>query len=183
MGKGAGKASGQQQWHCDSNEEKVKDIGEIFLCIGTADNASKVRVVNDDGDWDDIEIPPYSMFFFPWDLVHAGLDFEDDNQAFHFFIAGQKLGPKLQNDPEYLNVTADVTYDEPPKSAATTRELAQKVREFDGSALDAYKLGEEIMEHEEGKDWFSEGDQPGYDHSIHGTIGIAAFDKLVQAML
>eukprot|EP01046_Picozoa_sp_COSAG06_P099574 COSAG06_NODE_45688_length_352_cov_57.328063_1_plen_55_part_00 len=33
----------------------MKDIGEIFLCIGTADNASKVRVVNDDGDWDDIE--------------------------------------------------------------------------------------------------------------------------------
>ena len=132
-------------------------------------------MVNDDGDRDDIEIPPYSMFFFPWDLVHAGLDFEDDNQAFHFFTAGPLLGQKLQQDPEYLDKTDDVSYDEPPKSAAVTRDLEKQVLEFNSSALDAYKLIEKIMVHEEGETWYDEGNQPDYDHSIHGTIGIAAF--------
>ena len=49
--------------------------------------------------------------------------------------------------PEYLNVTNDVTYDVAPKSAAETRELLQRVRAFDGTAVDAYKLINDIMVH------------------------------------
>ena len=77
-------------------------------------------------------------------------------------------------------MTDDVTYDVAPKSAAETRKLVQRVQAFNGTAVDAYKLIDDIIVHEEGKDWFSEGSQTGHDHSIHGTIGMAAFDKLDQ---
>ena len=138
--------------------------------------------MNDDGDWDDIEIPPHSMFFFPWDLEHAGLEFEDDNQAFHFFAAGPKLGNNLRSDAQYLDVTNDITYDESPKSAATTRDLEKRAREFDGDTGDAYALIDAVMVHEEGRDWFVESAQSGHDHSIHGTIGMTAFDRVVTEL-
>ena len=117
-GKGVGNATGHQQWHADLTKEQMEELGSRFLrlCIGTAAKASRVRVIDVDGDWDVVEIPPYHLFFFPYDLVHAGMEFEENNEAFHFVAAGPHLGIKLQEDEDFLNRTDDRTFESPPLS-------------------------------------------------------------------
>ena len=51
-GKGVGNATGHQQWHADLTKEQMEELGSRFLrlCIGTAAKASRVRVIDVDGD-------------------------------------------------------------------------------------------------------------------------------------
>ena len=128
-GKGRGNAKGSQQWHTDVPPEVCEQLAEkdadLLLCIGTVDCETRVRVINTDGDYEDVVLPPYHLLLFPSDLVHCGLDFEDDNVAFHCVLGNRCLGRMLAEGDDLLEHTNPITHEAPPLAAAEMRRLQE----------------------------------------------------------
>ena len=131
-GKGAGNAVGSQQPHSDLSDTQIKAIGEVFSCIATAEKPSKLKVYTDTNEWVDIAIPPRSMLIFRGDLIHAGLEFEEDHEAIHFYIAGSALVPLLKKDPKYLRKVHFILYDEREVEGGCDSQPTKKRKLADG---------------------------------------------------